>query len=121
MITEEQREILKDIFENHDSPEKIKISLDYSSRDMSILIMDLDDEWFSELKKEAINIPAAYENLKDKFIKDGMSKEEARGKAARIYNFQHPNNPVTRDHKDFSHLTSEEWNDITPAKILQND
>jgi hypothetical protein len=31
-------------------------------------------------------MPKAYEQMRDKFIKEGMSKKAAQGKAARIYN-----------------------------------
>lgn len=40
--------------------------------------------------------PKGYEKMRDKFKKEGMSEKEAKGKAARIWNSKHPNNPVTR-------------------------
>lgn len=39
-------------------------------------------------------MPAQYEAMRDKFIKQGMSSKAAKGKAARIYNSKHPGNPV---------------------------
>ena len=41
-------------------------------------------------------MPKAYENMRDKFKKEGMSDKAAKGKAARIYNAKHPKKPVTR-------------------------
>jgi len=49
MISEEQRETLIDIFENHEVPEKMHIELDPVSRDVTIKIEHLDSEWFKEL------------------------------------------------------------------------
>jgi hypothetical protein len=40
-------------------------------------------------------MPYAYERMRDKFAQT-MGYDAAQGKAARIYNSQHPNNPVTR-------------------------
>lgn len=39
-------------------------------------------------------MPKGYEEMRDKFIKEGMSKSAAQRKAARIWNSKHPNNPV---------------------------
>jgi len=44
-------------------------------------------------------VPEGYEKMRDAFIRKGMSKKAAQGKAARIWNASHPNNPVTRKHK----------------------
>ena len=41
-------------------------------------------------------MPKAYEKMRDKFKKEGMSDKSAKGKAARIYNAKHPKKPVTR-------------------------
>ena len=41
-------------------------------------------------------MPKAYEEMRDKFKKEGMSDKAAKGKAARIYNAKHPQKPVTR-------------------------
>lgn len=49
-MTEEQRELLLDIFENTESPNKVTISLDPISRDVTIVYEDMDDEWFRELQ-----------------------------------------------------------------------
>lgn len=43
-------------------------------------------------------MPKSYEKMRDKFIKDGMSKKAAQAKAARIYNAKHKV-PVTKVHK----------------------
>jgi len=39
-------------------------------------------------------MPAGYEAMRDKFIREGMSIDAARTKAAKIWNSQHPDNPV---------------------------
>lgn len=39
-------------------------------------------------------MPAGYEHMRDKFIRDGMSSKAAKTKAARIWNSEHPGNPV---------------------------
>jgi len=39
-------------------------------------------------------MPRGYEKMRDKFIREGMSVEAAKRKAARIWNAEHPNNPV---------------------------
>lgn len=41
-------------------------------------------------------MPKAYEEMRDKFMSQGLSEQEAKGKAARIYNSTHHSNPVTR-------------------------
>jgi hypothetical protein len=46
-------------------------------------------------------MPAGYEKLRDKFIKQGMSRKAAQRKAAKIWNEKNKNNPVTRKHSDF--------------------
>jgi hypothetical protein len=40
-------------------------------------------------------MPYAYERMRDKFAKS-MDYDAAQGKAARIYNSQHPSSPVGR-------------------------
>jgi hypothetical protein len=44
-------------------------------------------------------MPKGYEKMRDKFIKEGLSKEAAQKKAARIWNSQHPNSPVGKGEK----------------------
>lgn len=39
-------------------------------------------------------MPHGYEQMRDKFMQQGMSKKEAQKKAARIWNSKHPGNPV---------------------------
>jgi len=41
-------------------------------------------------------MPAGYEKMRDKFKKEGLSDKAAKKKAARIWNSNHPKNPVTR-------------------------
>jgi DNA invertase Pin-like site-specific DNA recombinase len=41
-------------------------------------------------------MPEGYENMKNRFIKEGMSEKKAKAKAAKIWNAKHPSNPVTR-------------------------
>lgn len=43
-------------------------------------------------------MPAGYEKMRDKFART-MSYKAAQGKAARIWNAKHPNNPVTGRHR----------------------
>ena len=44
-------------------------------------------------------MPKAYEAMRDKFIKEGLSKNAAQEKAAKIYNSKHPKAPVTGKHR----------------------
>jgi len=46
-------------------------------------------------------MPKAYEKMRDKFKKEGLSDKEAKKKAARIYNSKRKkgSKPVTRDSK----------------------
>ena len=46
-------------------------------------------------------MPKAYEKMRDKFKKEGLSDKAAKGKAARIYNAKRKpgQKPVTRKHK----------------------
>ena len=41
-------------------------------------------------------MPAQYEAIKDKFIKEGYSEKEAKKHAAMIYNAAHPGKPLIR-------------------------
>ena len=43
-------------------------------------------------------MPHGYEVMRDKFIRGGMSSRAAKAKAARIWNADHPDNPVTNKH-----------------------
>ena len=43
-------------------------------------------------------MPKAYEDMRDKFKREGLSDKAAKAKAARIYNSKHPNNPVIGKH-----------------------
>ena len=45
-------------------------------------------------------MPKGYEKMRDKFVREGMSRKAAEGKAARIWNSKHPNNPVGRGRHD---------------------
>ena len=44
-------------------------------------------------------MPKAYEKMRDKFRREGMSLKAAQSKAARIYNSKHKSRPVTRRSK----------------------
>jgi hypothetical protein len=59
-MTELEREVLLDIFENTESPEKIKISLDPISRDVTVIYEDCDDEWFRELQTASSTAGSAH-------------------------------------------------------------
>jgi hypothetical protein len=54
----------------------------------------------TNLRKEVINLPRGYEKMRDKFIKDGMSKDEAQEKAARIWNSKHKDDLVTKKNEE---------------------
>lgn len=49
MITDAQHELLKDIINNTERPDKITLRLDPVSRTMAVEYDDLDDEWFREM------------------------------------------------------------------------
>jgi len=44
-------------------------------------------------------MPKGYEHMRDKFMQEGMSEDAAQAKAARIWNAEHPGNPVTGKHR----------------------
>jgi len=44
-------------------------------------------------------MPKGYEKIRDSLIKKGKSKKEAQEMAAKIWNSEHPDNPVGRKHK----------------------
>ena len=44
-------------------------------------------------------MPAQYEAIRDKFIKQGLAVKEAKKHAAMIYNSLHPGKPLVRDKK----------------------
>ena len=54
-MSEEGRELLLDIFENTEALQKIIITLDPLTRDVTILYEDCDDEWFRELQAAQIS------------------------------------------------------------------
>ena len=43
-------------------------------------------------------MPKAYEKMRDNFKRQGLPSKAAKTKAARIYNSQHPETPVTGKH-----------------------
>lgn len=45
-------------------------------------------------------MPAQYERIRDKFISQGMSEEEAKRRAAKIYNSKHPDDPVGPNYEE---------------------
>jgi hypothetical protein len=51
MITDDQREILADIFENTEALDKITVEIDPVSRSVTIRYEDIDAEWFRELRE----------------------------------------------------------------------
>lgn len=60
MITDAQHELLKDIINNTERPDKITVRLDPVSRTMTVEYDDLDDEWFRVFllwKGETMNTP----------------------------------------------------------------
>lgn len=67
-------------------------------------------------------MPEGYTNMRDKFIKDGMSAKEAKKKAARIWNAKHPNNPVGKGkhESDQAKILDGESN-VGTTKILTED
>ena len=48
-VNEDVQEILADIFTNSERPDKMKISVDKSTRSITVIYEDLDDEWLKEL------------------------------------------------------------------------
>ena len=44
-------------------------------------------------------MPQGYEKMREKFIRDGMTRKAAEKKAARIWNSIHKKNPVGRHKK----------------------
>lgn len=42
-------------------------------------------------------MPKGYEKMRDRFIRQGMTKKQAQRKAARIWNAKHKKNPVGRN------------------------
>jgi hypothetical protein len=58
-------------------------------------------------------MPAQYLAMKRKFISEGMSEEDAATKAAKIYNSQHPNDPVGPDY-DKAHKEIQDYNKRLP-------
>lgn len=48
-LTENQRDILLDIFQNIERLDKFKILFDDRTRNVTIIYEDCDDEWFLEL------------------------------------------------------------------------
>ena len=44
-------------------------------------------------------MPKGYEKMRDAFIRKGMSRKAAQGKAARIWNAKHPKSHVGRGSK----------------------
>jgi hypothetical protein len=44
-------------------------------------------------------MPRGYERMRDAFRREGLSMKDAKTKAAKIWNSQHPGNPVTRRHR----------------------
>lgn len=48
-MTDEQFEVLQDIIENTERPDKITVSLDKATRTMTIVYESLDEEWFKEM------------------------------------------------------------------------
>jgi hypothetical protein len=47
-------------------------------------------------------MPRGYESMRDRFMDEGLDESEAKAKAARIWNSQHPNDPVTRNYDESS-------------------
>jgi len=45
-------------------------------------------------------MPKAYEKMKSRFKKEGLSDQAAKKKAAKIYNSKNPKKPVTRKKHD---------------------
>jgi len=56
-MREQTREVLLDILENHESLDKITVTTEGPMvRTVTIVINDLDDEWFKELQ-ESLGVP----------------------------------------------------------------
>lgn len=48
-------------------------------------------------------MPKQYEAIRDKFAAKGVPLKEAKTRAAKIYNSQHPGNPLRPDKKTKKH------------------
>lgn len=47
-------------------------------------------------------MPKGYEEMRDKFKREGLSDKAAKTKAAKIWNSRHPGNPVSGKHHSSS-------------------
>lgn len=50
MITEDQRELLLGILSETERLDKVQLSIDPTTRNVTIVLEDLDDEWFNEVR-----------------------------------------------------------------------
>ena len=60
MITGNQHELLKDIINNTERPDKIAVRLESVSRTMTVEYEDMDEEWFREmleLPQKRVSLP----------------------------------------------------------------
>jgi len=48
-ITHEEHDLLKDIVNNTERPDKLTIALDHETRTMVVTYDNMDDEWFKEM------------------------------------------------------------------------
>ena len=64
--------------------------------------------------------PEGYERMRDKFIKEGLSKDKAQEKSAKIWNKNNPDNPITKKHEEKT-LTEPGGMNGGSVKILDED
>lgn len=50
-INKETQEILADIFENSERPDKIYLTVDATSKTITVVYENLDEEWFKEISE----------------------------------------------------------------------
>lgn len=53
MTTQQQLDILADIFGHTERPDKVTVRLDQVARTLTVVYEDLDEEWFQELVEAA--------------------------------------------------------------------
>ena len=49
MATKEMQEVLADIFENSERPDKIRITVNTETKNLTVVYENLDEEWFREI------------------------------------------------------------------------
>lgn len=56
VISESQREVLLDIFENTERLDKISISTNKDTKTVTVVYEDIDEQWFFEVEGDVIKL-----------------------------------------------------------------